>query len=67
MQEIRSLDTDFPADVPVRVHTRVARREDQLVTKGEFSIDTTLGRDSRFGILASRTLSMMKCFIDCYC
>ena len=58
LQEIRSLDTDFPADVPVRVHTEVARRDAagaDLVTRGEFSIDTTLGRESRFGILVDDT------------
>jgi hypothetical protein len=54
-QEIRSVDTDYAADIPVRVHTRVAKRGDgeALKTKGEFSIDTTLGRDSRFGILVN--------------
>ena len=57
-QEIRGLDTDYPADVPVRVLTRVARRDAEgggLVTRGEFSIDPTLGRESRFGVLVDDT------------
>ena len=52
-QEIRRLDTDVPEDIPIRVHEKSARREEPYLTKGEFSIDTTLGRDSRFGILVN--------------
>lgn len=65
-QEIRALDSESQSDIPIRVHTKTAYRRPISptpnpgsssnapvpdVTKGSFSIDTTLGRESIFGIL----------------
>ena len=57
------MDSESQSDIPIRVHTKTAYRrplavaggDEQTggddVTKGSFSIDTTLGRETLFGIL----------------
>ena len=50
-QEILSLDSDSPSEIPVPVHNLAVSREAPFVTRGSFDIDTTLGRDTTFGII----------------
>ncbi|TRY61771.1 hypothetical protein TCAL_12265 [Tigriopus californicus] len=52
-QEVLRLDSESPSEIPVRVHTELAFRTNPLLTRGKFTIDTTLGRSSQFGILVN--------------
>ena len=49
---LRRLDTDFASNVPVTVHSNVVTREaPNLKSSGTFSIDSTLGQGTLFGII----------------
>ena len=50
-QNLRRLDTKFPFEIPVTVYSKITTREEGLVTRGNFTIDSTLGRDTLFGII----------------
>ena len=50
-QNLRRLDTRFPFEIPVTVYSKTTTREESLVTRGNFTIDSTLGRDTIFGII----------------
>ena len=50
-KDLRKLDTDFPSDVAVTVYSQATTRAVSLTTKGSFSVDSTLGRETVFGIL----------------
>lgn len=51
-EDMRRLDTNYPADIPVNVYAMTATREEaSLKTSGTFAIDSTLGRDTQFGII----------------
>ena len=48
----RLLDADFASNVPVTAHAQVVTREAaNLKSSGAFSIDSTLGQNSMFGII----------------
>ena len=49
---LRRLDTDLASNVPVNVHSNIVTREvPNLKSSGSFSIDSTLGQDTKFGII----------------
>ena len=49
---LRTLDTDSVSQVPVTVHSNTVTREvANLKSSGTFSIDSTLGQDTKFGII----------------
>ena len=50
-QNLRRVDTRFPFEIPVTVYSKATTREEGLVTRGNFTIDSTLGRDTLFGII----------------
>ncbi len=54
--DIRRLDSAFPADIPITVHTQVTTRTDgALGTTGSFVIDKTLGRETQFSVVVEES------------
>lgn len=50
-QNLRRIDTRFPFEIPVTVYSKESTREEGLISRGTFTIDSTLGRDTLFGIV----------------
>ena len=50
-QNLRRIDTRFPFEIPVTVYSKETTREEGLISRGTFTIDSTLGRDTLFGII----------------
>lgn len=50
--DLRGIDTDYQASIPVTVYSETVSREDpSLRSTGSFAIDSTLGHDTLFGII----------------
>lgn len=50
-QNLRRIDTRYPFEIPVTAYSKETTREEGLTTRGTFTIDSTLGRDTLFGII----------------